>query len=142
MKKAFMFFGRSRPSKHRAISKCPFRTDHIEREIIVLELSDDERICPCCGELRNEIGREISSEQLEFIPSQLKTLQHLRVRYACRACEENVVTATQPAQPIEKDLPGPGLSAHTMLPNYGDYPSHFLEDFKGYLQADAFSQLA
>jgi len=66
--------------------------EHIEREIIVHQLTDEERICPCCGELRKEIGREIS-EQLEFIPSQLRALQHQRVRYACGACEENVILA-------------------------------------------------
>ena len=102
--------------------------DHIEREIIVHQLTDEERICPCCGELRKEIGREIS-EQLEFIPSQLKALQHQRVRYACGACEENVVLAPKPPQPIEKGLPGPGLLAHTTLSKYGDYlPLYRQED--------------
>lgn len=93
---------------------------HIEREIIVHELSDEERICPCCGGLRNEISRE-TSEQMEFVPGYLKALHHERIVYACGACEENVVTAPKPPQPIEKGLPGPGLLAHTVLSKYGDY---------------------
>ena len=94
--------------------------EHIQREIIVHELTDEERICPCCGELRKEIGREVS-EQLEFIPAQLKALQHQRIRYACGACEEHVALTPKPPQPIEKGLPGPGLLAHTTLSKYGDY---------------------
>ncbi len=64
--------------------------DHLQREIIKHELSDAERACPCCGELRHEIGEEVS-EQLELIPARLKVLEHRRTKYACRACEENVV---------------------------------------------------
>lgn len=101
---------------------------HIPRETIVHELSGEERLCPCCGRLRTEIGREVS-EQLEYIPAQLKVLRHERVRYACAACEEHVATAPKPSQPIDKGLPGPGLLAHLTLSKYGDYlPLYRLED--------------
>ena len=101
---------------------------HIPRETIVHVLSDEERLCPCCGRPRAEIGREVS-EQLEFIPAQLKVLRHERVRYACQACEEHVATAPKPPQPIDKGLPGPGLLAHLTLSKYGDYlPLYRLED--------------
>jgi transposase len=101
---------------------------HIPRRTVVHVLSDEERLCPCCGRLRKEIGREIS-EQLEFIPAELKVLRHERVRYACEACEENVALAPKPRQPIDKGLPGPGLLAHLTLSKYGDYlPLYRLED--------------
>jgi transposase len=101
---------------------------HIPRETIVHELSAEERACPCCGCLRAEIGRDVS-EQLEFIPARLKALRHERVRYACQACEEQVVLAPKPPQPIEKGLPGPGLLAEVVLSKYGDYlPLYRLED--------------
>lgn len=100
----------------------------IPRETIVHELSDDERPCPCCGRLRTEIRREVS-EQLEYIPAQLKVLRHERVCYACIICEEHVVTAPKPPQPIDKGLAGPGLLAHLTLSKYGDYlPLYRLED--------------
>lgn len=102
--------------------------DHLPRETVVHELSDEDRLCPCCGRLRTEIGREIS-EQLEFIPAQLKVLRHERVRYACTACEEHVTTAPKPPQPIDKGLPGPGLLAYLTLSKHGDYlPLYRLED--------------
>jgi transposase len=38
------------------------------REIKRHELSEEDRKCPCCGELRNEFGVEVS-EQLEYVPA-------------------------------------------------------------------------
>lgn len=116
--------GRRRKSRGRS-GKLPA---HLRREIIRHELSQSERACPCCGELRQEIGVE-SSEQLELIPAQLKVVQHDRVKYACRDCEEHVVIADKPPQPIEKGLPAPGLCAHTVLGKFGDHqPMYRQED--------------
>ena len=119
----------SPPKKRRRsrgrIGKLP---DHLEREIIRHELSNAERACPCCGELRAEIGVE-SSEQLELIPARLKAIQHDRVKYACRRYQEHVAIANKPPQPIEKGLPGPGLCAHTVLSKFGDHqPLYRQED--------------
>jgi transposase len=101
---------------------------HLPREVVRHELSAAERACPGCGELRQEIGVE-SSEQLEIIPARLKVIQHDRVKYACRGCEEHVSIAEKPPQPIEKGLPGPGLCAHTTLSKFGDHqPSYRQED--------------
>jgi len=101
---------------------------HLPRETVVHDLTDEERLCPCCGKLRTPIGSEVS-EQLEFVPAQLKVIQHQRVKYACRGCEEQVAIAPKPPQPIDKGLPGPGLLAHTVLSKYGDYlPLYRQED--------------
>src|SRR5690606_24919345 len=84
--------------------------------------------CPCCGELRQEIGVE-SSEQLEIIPARLKVIQHDRVKYACRARQEQGAIASKPPHPIEKGMPGPGLCARTTLSKFGDHqPSYRQED--------------
>lgn len=101
---------------------------HIPREVVVHELSELERLCPCCGKPRTEFRRDVS-EQLEFIPARLKAVRHERVCYACKSCEEHVAVAPKPAQPIDKGLPGPGLLAHLILSKYGDYlPLYRLED--------------
>lgn len=34
--------------------------DHLPRERVMYELTDEERTCPCCGKLRKEIGSEVS----------------------------------------------------------------------------------
>jgi transposase len=117
--------GRGRPKSRGRVGKLP---EFLEREIIRHELSEQERYCSCCGETRDEIG-VVSSEQLEIVPAKLKVIQHDRVKYACRTCEENVTTADKPPQPIEKGLPGPGLCAHTVLSKFGDHqPLYRQED--------------
>jgi len=101
---------------------------HLPREQKRYELPPEERICPCCGEQRAEIGSE-TSEQLEYIPASYKVIEHVRVKYACRHCEEHVALAPKPPQPVEKGLPGPGLLAQTVLAKYGDHaPLYRLED--------------
>jgi transposase len=101
---------------------------NLPRQQVLHELPEAERACPCCGEVRGEIGRE-TSEQLEYIPGTLKVIEHVRVKYACRGCQEQVAIAAKPPQPIDKGLPGPGLLAHTVLSKYGDHlPLYRQED--------------
>lgn len=83
---------------------------HLPREECRHELSGEDRACPGCGQTRTEVGSE-TSEQLEFIPASFKVIQHVRVKYACRRCEEHVAVAAKVPQPIAKGLPGPGLLA-------------------------------
>ena len=119
---------RKRKKRRKSAGRVGKLPEHLEREILRHELSEQERACPCCGELRVEIGVE-TSEQLELIPAKLKALEHHRVKYACRACEEHVAIADKPSQPIEKGLPGPGLCAHTVLSKFGDHtPMYRQED--------------
>jgi hypothetical protein len=40
------------------------------------------------------------------------------VTYACKACQEHVVTAPKPPQPIDKGVAGPGLLAHVITSKY------------------------
>jgi transposase len=96
--------------------------------IIRHELPEEKRKCECCGGVCTEFGVE-SSKQIEIIPARVEVVQHDRVKYACRACQENVVVAPKPPQPIEKGLPGPGLCAHVTLSKFGDHtPLYRLED--------------
>ena len=80
--------------------------ESLPRKRIEYELSPEELPCPDCGHTRTKIGEEVS-EQLEYVPSSLFVIQHVRFRYACRACQEHVALADKPPQPIDKGLPGP-----------------------------------
>ena len=96
--------------------------------VIRHELPEDHRKCACCGETCTEFAVE-SSKQIEIIPARVEVIQHDRVKYACRTCQENVVVASKPPQPIEKGLPGPGLCAHVTLSKFGDHtPLYRFED--------------
>ena len=80
----------------------------------------DERSCPDCGEVRRPIGREVR-EQLEYVPASMIVLHHVWPKYACAACQGNVVEAERLPEPIEKGLPGPGLLAHVAVSKYADH---------------------
>lgn len=126
---------------------------HLPRQRRVHELSAVERLCPCCGQERSVLGQEVS-EQLEYVPASLLVIEHVRLTYACRACEKQratptttsaattagalpppltagastFATAAKPAQPLPKGLPGPGLLAHVIVSKYGDHlPLYRLE---------------
>ncbi len=102
--------------------------EHLPRERIVLELSEQERACPDCGRLRMPFGEEVS-EQLEYVPAALFVRQFVRRKYACRSCQEHVAIAAKPPQPIDKVLPGPGLLAHVITSKYSEHlPLYRQED--------------
>jgi transposase len=107
--------------------------EHLPRIEIVHDLGEEQRKCPCCGEVRACIGSE-ASEQLEYVPASLKVLRHVRHKYACRACDAAghggriELAARTAAEPIEKGLPGPGLLAYVIVSKLGDHlPLYRLE---------------
>jgi transposase len=108
--------------------------DDLPRERRIHDLPEEDKPCPCCGTAREVIGREVS-EQLDFEPAKLKVIQHVRLKYVCKACEQKaaeggprMATAEKPLAPIEKGLAAPGLIAYVMVSKYCDHlPLHRLE---------------
>jgi transposase len=82
------------------------------------DLADHEKQCDCGCQL-TEIGEEIN-EQFDVVPLQMRVIQHIRKKYACKACESNLKTSPLPAQPIPKSMASPGLLAHIMVSKYLD----------------------
>jgi transposase len=89
----------------------------LPRKTIEYTLPDSELGCPCCGERRQKIS-QVTSEQLEHTPASLFVIEHVQVTYACVKCQEQVVTAPKPPQPIEKGVAGPGLLAQVITAKY------------------------
>jgi transposase len=79
---------------------------HLPREPRVYELSEAERACDHCGQLRQVIGQE-KSEQLEYTPASLKVIEHIRLTYACSHCEKQRRAATAPAPAKATPTDGP-----------------------------------
>jgi len=98
------------------------------------DLPESARVCPACQTVRQEMGRD-SSWQVERIPAHFVRIEHIRVKYVCRCCDQSaaetgsqIVLADKPMAPIEKGLPGPGLLAHVVTGKFADHlPLYRLE---------------
>lgn len=94
----------------------------LDREIVVIDVPDAEKICDCCqGEL-HQIG-EASSEKLEFIPAQIKVIETRRPKYSCRHCEKEetsntIKVAPVPASPIPKGIATASLLSQIISGKY------------------------
>ncbi len=101
--------------------------EDLPRERRLHDLLEEQKPCPCCGALREVIGQE-TSEQLDYVPAQLKVIEHVRLKYICKACEARaaeggpqIATAEKPLAPIEKGLAAPGLLAQVIVGKYCDH---------------------
>jgi transposase len=108
--------------------------EHLERRNVVHDLTEAERLCPCCGQPRVCIGEQ-TAEQLDLEPARFFVLRTVKKSYACQHCDPTVVPPEQrlqtagPAQvgPIAKGLCGPGLLAHVITAKFADHtPLHRL----------------
>ncbi len=92
---------------------------NLPREEVIHDLAEDEKVCHCGCELR-KIG-EVRSEQLEYVPAVFKVLEHVRYKYGCKACEENIKLAPVPIQAIPKSMAAPGLLSYVMVAKFEDH---------------------
>ena len=109
----------SSPRKKKGHGRKPLPAS-LPRKREVHDVSADQLPCPDCGTLRIKLGEEVR-EQLEYVPASLIVIQHVRPKYACKACEGNIVIAERLPEPIEKGLPGPGLLAQVAVSKYADH---------------------
>ncbi len=108
--------------------------EHLERRHVVHDLTEAEKLCPCCGQPRVCIGEQ-ATEQLDLEPARFFVLRTVKKSYACRRCDPTTVPAEQRLQtagsaqvgPIAKGLCGPGLLAHVITAKFADHtPLHRL----------------
>lgn len=92
--------------------------DHLPRERVIHDIRGD-KIC-ACGHPLHQIGEEIS-EQLDYVPAQLKVIQNVRLKYACKGCTEGVNLAEVTGAPLPKSLASSNLLAHTIVSKYQDH---------------------
>jgi transposase len=108
--------------------------EHLERRDLVCDLTEAERLCPCCGRPRVCIGEQ-TAEQLDLEPAHFFVLRTRKKSYACPHCDPTTVPAEQRIQtagppqvgPIAKGLCGPGLLAQVCTAKFADHvPVHRL----------------
>ena len=92
---------------------------HFPRIQHIHDLSAEDKICPCGHEMKH-IGEE-KSEQLEIIQPKVQVIETIRLKYACKHCEETIKTAELPLHVIPKSIATPGLLAHIIVSKYCDH---------------------
>jgi transposase len=101
--------------------------NHLERVPIEHDLKAEDKVCPECQSLLTRI-KDITTEQLDLITSQIIVKQHVRRRYTCRHCHSTIKVAEMPCQPIDKGLASAELLAHLIVDKYDYYlPCYRLE---------------
>jgi len=92
-------------------------------EIIEYNLSDEEKICPECGEDMPRIGVE-TRDELVIIPATVTIRRHVKEVCACRKCRDNqevstpVVKAAAPPPVISGSFASPEAVAHIMCQKF------------------------
>jgi transposase len=94
----------------------------LARETIVIDLTDGEKVCDCCGHDLHKMG-EKKSEQLKFIPAEVKVIETIRPQYSCRQCEKTatkvqIKIAAVPSSPIPKSIATPSLLSQIITSKY------------------------
>jgi len=85
----------------------------LPRGVVVLDIAESDKVCSSCQGERHCIGED-RSEKLEFIPAQLKVIETVRPKYACRECEKTgtqnaIKQAPMPPSIIPKGIATPSL---------------------------------
>jgi transposase len=94
--------------------------EHVETEVVRIEISEEEKNCPCCQRAREQIGEDVT-EELDLIPAHFVRRQYVRPRLACTHCRNAVVQPPLPPRLIEKGRPGPGLLSAVFIGKYLDH---------------------
>src|SRR5262245_24183828 len=119
--------GQARPKRRRDEHGRATLPEGLERRERLLDLTEEEKLCPCCGQPRVCIGTQ-TAEQLDMEPSRFFVLRTVRKTYACRRCQPDQVPVEQrfltagPTEvgPLARGLCGPGLLAHVITAKFAD----------------------
>ena len=91
---------------------------HLERIEQLIDV--DSKQCTCCGGHLHTIGEDVA-ERLDVVPASFRVLVTRRPRYACRACEGEVVQTPAPPRIVEGGLPTDALVAQVLVSKYADH---------------------
>lgn len=104
--------------------------EHLERVEILLDIPDEQKVCPETGEPLKVIAVEIS-EKLEYRPGKLIVNVYKRPQYALPdRCDTfgGVLAASMPDHPIAKCKGDVGLLAHLIVSKFADHLPLYRQD--------------
>jgi len=115
---------KKKASQHHGRMPIP---EHLPRVEILLDIPEEQKICPVTGEPLKVISVEIS-EKLEYRPGKLVVNVYKRPQYASPDTADNdtdecpgVISAAMPEHPIAKCKADVGLIAHLIVSKFADH---------------------
>jgi transposase len=92
---------------------------NIEREDIIIDLPESDKICVHDGSVLKKVGEE-TSERLKVIPMQMRVIRTIRYKYACSCCESGNKIAAIPKTLIPHSISTPETLAFVAVSKYED----------------------
>ncbi|MBL4631350.1 MAG: IS66 family transposase [Paraglaciecola sp.] len=86
----------------------------LPREVVVIDIADEDKVCACCNGDLHKIGED-KSEKLEFIPAKVKVIETVRPKYACRACEKDGISNSIKQAPVPPSIIPKGYATPSLL---------------------------
>jgi transposase len=93
---------------------------NLPRERIEYHPEPEALTCGSCGTAKTVMGQEVT-EQLEYRPASFVVLQHVRFKYACPRCKEDLSIPELKPFAVDKGKAGTGLLAHVITSKYCDH---------------------
>lgn len=93
--------------------------DHLPRNVIELDVPEDERTCSCCGKPMVAIGEDVS-ERGHITPARMSVNRYVRKKYACPD-GHGVITAPAPDGVVEGTKYEASVYAHVVTAKYCDH---------------------
>ena len=116
-----------KPSQHHGRVPIP---EHLERVEILLDIPEEQKVCPETGEPLKVIAIEVS-EKLEYRPGKLIVNVYKRPQYALPERADSfggVIAAAMPDHPIAKCKGDVGLIAHLIVSKFADHLPLYRQD--------------
>ena len=109
-----------RKKRHPSKNRAPLPS-FLERNETVIDLPEEMKACPCCGETMNCIGQDVS-EKLEVAPVKFSVRRTLVPKYCCKKHpEQGVFCAKTPSPLIKGGMAGASVLAQVMINKYCDH---------------------
>jgi len=105
--------------KKRNGSQRTIDTSKLPRETVIHDLSPEEKMCACCNKEMQKIGED-KSEKIDYIPAQLKVIEHITPKYACKPCD-TIASAKKPESPIQKSMATANFIADVVIKKYDEH---------------------
>jgi transposase len=92
-----------------------------KREVIIHDLSDEEKVDPITGEMLECIGEDVR-EQLQYITGHYKVLEiHTKKYVLPRNSKAGIITADLPEEPIKGCRAHVSLLSHVLISKFADH---------------------